>query len=168
MKNLLVIGALLLLNSTLSFGELTQADLQAIREIVKQEVSLSESRINGEIAVLKIEVKRLDNRINDVHQRLDDMHGLLVALFATIGILIILATAMTYLASKIGAIMPMIKDTADMLNTLFRRMDEERQGRIDSINRTDAQIAAIRDLEANIVEVTRAFADNARSEASAD
>ena len=121
MKNLLTAMLLLMLTTT-AFAELTEDNLQAIREIVKQEITASEARtdlklekIKTEINGIKTEIAVIKTEINAINKRLDFMQNLIIAVIASIGIMVVLATAMTYLGSKLGNMIPKINDLLKLL-----------------------------------------------------
>ena len=148
---------LLLFAVTPAIAELTQADLQAIRAIVKQEIAASEARndlklekINTQIAVIKTE-------ITAINKRLDFMQTLIIAVIASVGIMVVLATAMTYLGSKLGNIIPKIDDLVkidlvkidDLLKLWTDRIEDNKNNitKVEEIvTRVDAQISELHTL----------------------
>lgn len=149
---------LLLFAVTPAIAELTQADLQAIRAIVKQEVAASEARndlklekINTQIAVIKTE-------ITAINKRLDFMQTLIIAVIASVGIMVVLATAMTYLGSKLGNIIPKMDrlemdrlKIEDLLKLLIDHIEDNKNNITkmeEIVTRVDAQIAELHTLNA--------------------
>ena len=137
---------LLLFAVTPAIAELTQADLQAIRAIVKQEITASEARndlklekINTQIAVIKTE-------ITAINKRLDFMHTLIIAVIASVGIMVVLATAMTYLGSKLGNIIPKIDDLVQSLKDYKKDGENDIAKMNEIVTRIDAQIAQLHTL----------------------
>ena len=134
---------LLLFAANPAIAELTQADLQAIREIVKQEITASEARtelnlkkINTQIAVIKTE-------ITAINKRLDFMQTLIIAVIASVGIMVVLATAMTYLGSKLGHIIPTINDLVQLLEDHKKDSENDIAKMEEIITRIENQIAQI-------------------------
>ena len=88
MKNLIFIGILLIF-TTSAFAELTDSDLQRIREIVKVEVVSSEQRLRSEMtAAIKASEKRMieyqDIRLTGLDKRVDLLSSLLIGIMALI------------------------------------------------------------------------------------
>ena len=143
---------LLLFAVTPAIAELTQADLQAIRAIVKQEITASEARndlklekINTQIAVIKTE-------ITAINKRLDFMQTLIIAVIASVGIMVVLATAMTYLGSKLGNIIPKIDDLVQSLKDYKKDGENDIAKMNEIVTRIDAQIAQLHTLTADAAD----------------
>ncbi len=88
MKNLIFIGILLIF-TTSAFAELTDSDLQRIREIVKVEVVSSEQRLRAEMtAAIKASEKRMieyqDIKLTGLDKRVDLLSSLLIGIMALI------------------------------------------------------------------------------------
>ena len=86
----------LLLSITPAFGELTPADIEKIRSIVKEEVTASETRmkehVSQEIEKVNIKISEMDKRltgeIQGLDKRLDQLFMLVLALVACIAVVV--------------------------------------------------------------------------------
>lgn len=85
MKSIMILSSVFLLFTTPVFGELTPADLEQIRSIVKEEVAASEKRmkeyVSQEIGTVNVKIeemdKRLTGKINELDKRLtSEIRGL--------------------------------------------------------------------------------------------
>ena len=91
--------------STPVFSELTKEDLSEIRKAVKEEISESEQRTTMKLAEIDAEIKVIKTDIKGVKDRLGDTQGFVIAVLALIGAAILLGTALTYSAAKLGSAM---------------------------------------------------------------
>ena len=132
-----------------AIAELTQADLQAIREIVKQEITASETRTDLKLEKINTQIAVIKTEITAINKRLDFMQTLIIAVIASVGIMVVLATAMTYLGSKLGNIIPRIDDIVQLLEDEKKDRANEITKMEKIITRIDAQIAQIHTLAAD-------------------
>ena len=140
---------LLLFAVTPAIAELTQADLQAIRAIVKQEITASEARTDLKLEKINTQFAVIKTEITAINKRLDFMQTLIIAVIASVGIMVVLATAMTYLGSKLGNIIPKIDDLVQSLKD-YRKHEENDIAKMNEIvTRIDTQIAQLHTLTAD-------------------
>ena len=104
-------------------SKLTQEDLQAIRTIVKE----SETRTDLKLAEINTEIKVIKTEIKGVEKRLDNLHTLLIAIIGTTGVIVILATAVTYAAARLGNTYNKLQEVSDLIkrNTEVTEKDLE-------------------------------------------
>ena len=144
-----LLATLLLFAVTPAIAELTQADLQAIREIVKQEITASEARTDLKLEKINTQTAVIKTEITAINKRLDFMQTLIIAVIASVGIMVVLAPAMTYLGSKLGHIIPRIDDLVQLLKD-DKKDRENELTKIDEIfTQLEDQIAEIRSLAAD-------------------
>ncbi len=134
---------LLLFAVTPAIAELTQADLQAIREIVKQEITASEARTDLKLEKINTQIAVIKTEITAINRRLDFTQTLIIAVIASIGIMVVLATAMTYLGSKLGNMIPTINDLLKLLKDDKKDRENDLTKMDEIFTRIEAQIAQI-------------------------
>ena len=103
MRTTMVILLICALVQTTAFGELTKHDLEEIQKVIKEEISDSEQRTSIKLTEINSEIKVIKTDIQGVKDRLGDTHGLVIAVIALIGVTIIIASALTYAAGKLGS-----------------------------------------------------------------
>ena len=124
-------------------SELTQEDLQAIRTIVKE----SEARTDLKLAEINTEIKIIKTEIKGVEKRLDNLHTLLIAIIGTTGVIVILATAVTYAAARLGNTYNKLQELSDLIkrNTEVTEKDlEELQAFHEATNKIIETLDEIR------------------------
>ena len=134
---------LLLFAVTPAIAELTQADLQAIREIVKQEITTFEARTDLKLEKINTQIAVINTQIAAINKRLDFMQTLIIAVIASVGIMVVLATAMTYLGSKLGNMIPRIDDLVQLLKDDKKDRENDLTKMDEIATRIEAQIAQI-------------------------
>ena len=134
---------LLLFAVTPAIAELTQADLQAIREIVKQEITASEARTDLKLEKINTQIAVIKTEITAINRRLDFTQTLIIAVIASIGIMVVLATAMTYLGSKLGNMIPTINDLLKLLKDDKKDRENDLTKMDEIFTRIESQIAQI-------------------------
>ena len=144
-----LIVTLLFFAVTPAIAELTQTDLQAIRAIVKQEITASEARTDLKLEKINTQIAVIKTEITAINKRLDFMQTLIIAVIASVGIMVVLATAMTYLGSKLGNIIPKIDDIVQSLKDYKKDGENDIAKMNEIVTRMDAQIAQIRTLAAD-------------------
>ena len=81
MKTILALSILLSVSITMpALGELTEADLNKIRLIIKEEVD----PIKEDVAVMQGQLQGMDKRFDDINKRFDHSNNLAYALIALI------------------------------------------------------------------------------------
>ena len=96
MKLITILSVMFLLFTVPAFSELTTADIEKIRSIVKEETAASEKRmkeyISQEIAKVNIKIEEMDKRLTSeiraLDKRLDHIFTLVIALVAFIAVVI--------------------------------------------------------------------------------
>ena len=96
MKLITVLSVMFLLFTVPAFSELTAADIEKIRSIVKEETAASEKRmkeyVSQEIAKVNIKIEEMDKRLTSeiraLDKRLDHIFTLVIALVAFIAVVI--------------------------------------------------------------------------------
>ena len=90
MKNILVLSTLLCAIALPTLGALTDADLDKIRLIVKEEIKTELAPIKSDIGTLKEDVARLDGRMTGVEKQISHAtnvtYGLIALIVVAIGI----------------------------------------------------------------------------------
>ncbi|MDE0018922.1 MAG: hypothetical protein OXU51_22270 [Candidatus Poribacteria bacterium] len=95
MKTILALSILLSLIALPALGELTEADLNEIRLIVKDEIDASEKRFDVKIQALETEMKaHITQQIDSLKTPVAWLIGILVAMIALIGIPLVVLTIM--------------------------------------------------------------------------
>lgn len=82
MKPILLFSLLLCVLAMPVSGELTDADLDKIRLIVKEEVKAAKEEIKAEIAIIHTKIEGLDTRLRNVETDIAELRGRSVALSA--------------------------------------------------------------------------------------
>ena len=127
MRTIMLILLICILTQTAAFGELTKQDLEAIQKVVKEEISKSEQRTGIKLAEINTEIKVIKTDIKGVKDRLGDTHKLVIAIIASIGVIIILGSAMTYAAGKLGGAiteMQKVDSNLEALRALNKKTNE--------------------------------------------
>ena len=96
MKLILTSTLMLLLLTVPAFSELTPADIDKIRLIVKEEVAASETRMSKSIAAsetrvknqISLEISKVNSTISEMDKRLSNIFTLVIALIAFIAVVI--------------------------------------------------------------------------------
>ena len=171
MRTTMLIAFICSIMQTIVFGELTEQDLEAIQKVVKEEISKSEQRtsdkfaaINTELGNIKTETRVIQTDIKGVKDRLDDTHGLVIAIIASIGIVVIIASAMTYTAAKLGSASAELGKAHATFNETNRLLEEYTKQR-EQFNEHLANIEALRTL---IEEFMDEPSNNPTAQAPAD
>ena len=124
-----------------AFSELTKNDIEAIRSIVKEEATASETRIKEyvdlkvENITLKIEEmdKRLSNRIDSLNTRFDDLRG---TTYAVLGVLTVwLMGILGYVIHTritVGRLIESLTGIENSANELVKK-NEEIQNRVTQL-----------------------------------
>ena len=103
MRTIMLILLICILTQATGFGELTKQDLEAIQKVVKEEISDSEQRTDIKLAEINTEIKVIKTDIKGVKDRVDDIHGLAIAVIGLLALMVIIASAVTYAAGKLGS-----------------------------------------------------------------
>ena len=82
MKTILLFSILLCAIAMPAIGELTDADLDKIRLIVKEEVKTAEEEIKTEMTLIKSKIDGLDTRLRNVETNIAELRGRSIALSA--------------------------------------------------------------------------------------
>ena len=129
MRAIVLILLICVLAQTTAFGELTKDDLEAIQKVVQAEIAASEQRTSTKLAAINTEIKVIQTDIKGVKDRLRDTHGTVIAVIGLIGGAILLGTALTYAAAKIGsgiADLRKLKTSNDQTNELLKQNTKAR------------------------------------------
>ena len=167
MKTYIFIIALCLISSPI-VAELTQEDLEAIRSFVKEEVTEEvaelEIRINLRLDAVDQRFDAVDRRIDDTNKRIDDMgkrldsmNNMIVGMFGTIAIMVILATALTYAATRLSRTYNKMQDYIEII----RKNTET----VESAHKT---LKESREIEIQNGKMLEALVGHASAESSAD
>ena len=98
MKNVILIIAGILILASPAVSELSDSDIERIREIVKVEVTESEQRLRGEITTaINTSDKQMKDYIDTQLDRIDDRVNLIAALSVVIMALIVIAIGLPQL-----------------------------------------------------------------------
>ena len=98
MKNVILIIAGILILASPAVSELSDSDIERIREIVKVEVTESEQRLRGEITTaINTSDKQMKDYIDTKLDRIDDRVNLIAALSVVIMALIVIAIGLPQL-----------------------------------------------------------------------
>ena len=173
MRTTMLILLICALTQIAAFGELTKEDLEAIQKVVKEEISESEQRtastlagINTEIANIKTEIKVIKTDIKGVKDRLGDTHTLVIAIIASIGVIIILGSAMTYAAGKLGSAITEIRkiyasndETKELIKQDTAANEEINRLLSEYTKRHEEQNANLADIQAKIEELLEEVTD---------
>ena len=82
MKTILLFSTLLCAIAMPAIGELTDADLDKIRLIVKEEVKATEAEIKTEMTLINSKIDGLDTRLRNVETNIAELRGRSIALSA--------------------------------------------------------------------------------------
>ena len=143
---------LLLFAVTPAIAELTQADLQAIREIVKQEITASEARTDLKLEKINTKIAVIKTEITAINKRLDFMQTFIIAVIASVGITILLATSMTYLGSKLGNMIPRVDDVVQHVKEIQKGLENDLTKQKEIATQIEDLIADFRTLTADSVD----------------
>ena len=98
MKNVILIFVGMLILAPPAFSDLTDSDIERIREIVKVEVTDSEQRLRGEITTaINTSDKQMKDYIDTKLDGIDDRVNLIAALLVAIMALIVIAIGLPQL-----------------------------------------------------------------------
>ncbi len=103
MKNVILIFVGMLILAPPAFSDLTNSDIERIREIVKVEVTESEQRLRGEITTA------IDMSKKDMREYIDTKMDGLEDLVYLIGILLIVMIAVIWVVIGVQQVFTMIK-----------------------------------------------------------
>ena len=82
MKTILFLSLLLCALAMPAIGVLTDADIDKIRLIVKEEVKTAKEEIKTEIAIIDTKIEGLDTRLRNVETNIAELRGRSIALSA--------------------------------------------------------------------------------------
>ena len=120
MKNLILIFVGMLILAPPAFSDLTDSDIERIREIVKVEVTESEQRLRGEITTA------IDTSKKDMREYIDTKMDGLEDLVHLIGMLLIVIMAVTLAVIGVQQVFTMIKQHGqDELRTELKELRAE-------------------------------------------
>ena len=120
MKNVILIFTVTLILATPAFSELSNSDIERIREIVKVEVAESEQRLRGEITTA------IDTSKKDMREYIDTKMDGLEDLVHLIGILLIVIMTVILVVIGVQQVFTMIKQPGqDELRTELKELRAE-------------------------------------------
>ena len=120
MKNVILIFVGMLILAPPAFSDLTDSDIERIREIVKVEVTESEQRLRGEITTA------IDMSKKDMREYIDTKMDGLEDLVYLIGILLIVMIAVIWVVIGVQQVFTMIKQPGqDELRTELKELRAE-------------------------------------------
>ena len=120
MKNVILIIAGILILASPAVSELSDSDIERIREIVKVEVTESEQRLRGEITTA------IDTSKKDMREYIDTKMDGLEDLVYLIGILLIVMIAVIWVVIGVQQVFTMIKQPGqDELRTELKELRAE-------------------------------------------
>ena len=160
MHTTMLILLICVLTQVTAFGELTKQDLEAIQKVVKEEISDSEQRTDIKLTEINTEIKVIQTDIQGVKDRIGDIRGLVIGVIGLIAIIVVVASAMTHAAGKLGGTMTKIQkiyasnDETQALIKLDTAAKEETNRLLSEYTkRHEEQNAHLADIQAKLNEM---------------